>query len=77
MRSIRKTFPENSGSSKHSRIHPPLPPVTSVVAKITIVPWEMKLIAMVTNEGCIILGHILKSLDFDMGRRPVLFYSVA
>lgn len=56
---------------------PHLPPVTSVVAKITIVPWEMKLIAMVTNEGCIILGHILKSLDFDMGRRPVLFYSVA
>ena len=49
-------------------------PVTSVVAKITMVPWEMKLIAMVTNEGCIILRHSFESLDFNMGRCPILFY---
>lgn len=39
-------------------LHTPHTPLTSVVAKITIVPWKMKLIAMVTNEGCIILAHI-------------------
>lgn len=39
-------------------LHTTRPPLTSVLAKITIVPWKMKLIAMVTNEGCIILAHI-------------------
>lgn len=68
---------ENSRHHLLSPTSPPTPQVTSVVAKITIVPWEMKLIAMVTNEGCIILGHIFKSLNFNMGRRLVLFYSVA
>lgn len=39
---------------------------------MTVVPWELKLIAMVTNEGGFILGHIFKSLNVNTGRRLVL-----